>query len=94
MRASRTAADVRFSSYVPAGRFSCARAKRRNRTLIDDLVVHTIRAISGSGGGIYNDGGQFGNSFVEISNTILNAGALGANIFNSGGTVTSQGIQS
>jgi len=26
-----------------------------------------------------------------ISNTILNAGALGANIFNSGGTVTSDG---
>ena len=41
---------------------------------------------AGSGGGIYNDGGQ-----SEISNTILNAGALGANIFNSGGTVTSIG---
>ena len=41
---------------------------------------------AGSGGGIYNDGGQGG-----ISNTILNAGALGANIFNSGGTVTSIG---
>ena len=41
---------------------------------------------AGSGGGIYNDGGQ-----SEISNTILNAGALGENIVNSGGTVTSHG---
>jgi hypothetical protein len=46
---------------------------------------------AGSGGGIYNDG-QFGVSLVEISNTILNAGALGANIVNNnGGTVTSDG---
>ena len=28
---------------------------------------------------------------VVIANTILNAGALGANIFNSGGTITSVG---
>ena len=42
------------------------------------------------GGGIYNDG-QFGVSAVEISNTILNVGALGANIFNNFGTVTSHG---
>ncbi len=41
---------------------------------------------AGSGGGIYNDGGQ-----GEISNTILNAGALGANIFNSGGSITTLG---
>ncbi|MGC1321712.1 MAG: right-handed parallel beta-helix repeat-containing protein [Candidatus Udaeobacter sp.] len=40
-----------------------------------------------SGGGIYNE--QF--SSLEISNTILNAGALGENIFNNGGTVTSDG---
>jgi predicted outer membrane repeat protein len=40
------------------------------------------------GGGIYNDE-QF--SVVEISNTILNAGTLGENIFNNGGTVTSDG---
>jgi hypothetical protein len=39
-----------------------------------------------SGGGIYNDGQS-----SEISNTILNAGALGENIFNNGGTVTSDG---
>ena len=38
-----------------------------------------------SGGGIYNVGS------VEFSNTILNAGALGENIFNDGGTVTSLG---
>jgi predicted outer membrane repeat protein len=42
---------------------------------------------AGSGGGIYNDG----DDLVEISNTILNAGALGANVFNNGGTVTSLG---
>jgi hypothetical protein len=45
---------------------------------------------AGSGGGIYNDG-QFGVSAVEISNTILNVGALGANIFNNLGTITSDG---
>ena len=38
-----------------------------------------------SGGGIYTVGS------VEVSNTILNAGALGENIFNNGGTVTSDG---
>jgi predicted outer membrane repeat protein len=38
-----------------------------------------------SGGGIYNVGSS------EISNTILNAGASGENIFNDGGTVTSVG---
>jgi hypothetical protein len=39
-----------------------------------------------SGGGIYN---YLRN--LEISNTILNAGASGENIFNNGGTVTSHG---
>ena len=38
-----------------------------------------------SGGGIYNVGS------VEVSNTILNAGASGENIFNDGGTITSLG---
>ena len=38
-----------------------------------------------SGGGIYN------NSSLVVSNTILNAGASGENIFNDGGTVTSLG---
>ena len=38
-----------------------------------------------SGGGIYNEGS------VQVSNTILNAGALGENIFNKGGTVSSLG---
>jgi len=41
---------------------------------------------AGSGGGIYNQQGQ-----AFIWNTILNAGPLGENIFNDGGTVTSHG---
>jgi hypothetical protein len=41
---------------------------------------------AGSGGGIYKYLG-----YLEISNTILNAGASGENIFNNGGTVTSRG---
>ena len=45
---------------------------------------------AGSGGGIYNEG-SLGASVVEISNTILDAGASGENIFNNGGTVTSLG---
>ena len=45
-----------------------------------------------SGGGIYNDQFQYFSSAVEISNAILNAGALGENIFNNGGTVTSDGF--
>jgi hypothetical protein len=45
---------------------------------------------AGSGGGIYNDGGVAPLA-VEISNTVLNAGALGENIFNNGGTITSLG---
>ena len=49
----------------------------------------TLSTITGnsapSGGGIYNVGS------VDMSNTILNAGASGENIFNDGGTVTSFG---
>ncbi len=41
-----------------------------------------------SGGGIYNVGQD---GALEISNTILNAGPLGENIVNNGGTVTSHG---
>jgi predicted outer membrane repeat protein len=44
-----------------------------------------------SGGGIYNKRPPVGDSVVEISNTILNAGASGENIFNDGGTITSLG---
>jgi Right handed beta helix region len=44
-----------------------------------------------SGGGIYNKRGILGNSVVEISDIILNAGSSGENIFNDGGTVTSEG---
>ena len=41
---------------------------------------------AGSGGGIYHYVGNLG-----ISDTILNAGGSGENIFNDGGTVTSHG---
>src|SRR6476660_4176969 len=44
-----------------------------------------------SGGGIYNKRPPVGDIVVEISNTILNAGASGENIFNDGGTITSLG---
>jgi predicted outer membrane repeat protein len=40
---------------------------------------------AGSGGGVYTVSG------VDVSNTILNAGLSGENIFNNGGTVTSYG---
>jgi predicted outer membrane repeat protein len=51
-----------------------------------DVTLSTITGNSApSGGGIYNVGS------VEVSNTILNAGASGENIFNDGGTVTSLG---
>ena len=43
-----------------------------------------------SGGGIYNKRYAV-DSIVEISNTILNAGVSGENIFNDGGTITSLG---
>jgi hypothetical protein len=43
-----------------------------------------------SGGGIYNSSGGLPPSALEISNSILNAGASGENIHN-GGTVTSLG---
>jgi hypothetical protein len=48
----------------------------------------TISGNSAPGGGIYNDRQT---SVVEISNTLLSAGALGENIFNNGGTITSDG---
>jgi hypothetical protein len=44
-----------------------------------------------SGGGIYNHQQPNASTVLEISNTILNAGASGENIFNDGGTVTSHG---
>jgi parallel beta-helix repeat protein len=53
------------------------------------LVTITNSTFSGnsaaSGGGIYNA------EHLQITNTILNAGASGENIFNDGGTVTSHG---
>jgi hypothetical protein len=45
---------------------------------------------AGQGGGIYNDNAG-GSTIVEIGSTILKAGTLGENIFNSFGTVTSLG---
>ena len=58
--------------------------------VVADLSNSTISGNSaGSAGGIYY---VRGNSYtIEISNTILNAGALGENIVNNGGTVTSHG---
>jgi predicted outer membrane repeat protein len=51
-----------------------------------DVTLSTIADNSApSGGGIYNEGS------VEASNTILNAGTSGENVFNDGGTVTSEG---
>ena len=44
-----------------------------------------------SGGGIYNERFTVGHTIVEISNTILNAGALGENIFNEAGIISSLG---
>src|SRR5215831_2053467 len=55
----------------------------RNSTLSDNQANH--------GGGMYNDQGPDTTSLVEISNTILSAGFSGENIFNSGGTITSDG---
>ena len=46
---------------------------------------------AGSGGGVYNKQGQLGDSVFFFSHVILNAGASGENIFNDGGTVTSEG---
>ena len=55
----------------------------------ESLVTITNSTLSGnsaaSGGGIYNAEG------LQITNTILNAGASGENIFNDGGTITSHG---
>jgi hypothetical protein len=44
-----------------------------------------------AGGGIYNDGESSGSATLTLGDTILKAGASGANILNDSGTVTSQG---
>ena len=46
---------------------------------------------AGSGGGGIYINGQVGNGLLTIGSTILNTGTLGGNIFNSSGTVTSDG---
>ena len=58
-------------------------------------VTVSNRTLSGnsasvSGGGIYNSNGG-ASATLELSNTILNTGSSGGNIFNDGGTVTSHG---
>jgi predicted outer membrane repeat protein len=60
--------------------FSCYNAYVANSTITGNSA--------GSGGGMYNNG-PYGR--IQISNTIINAGASGENIFNSGGTVPSLG---
>ncbi len=55
----------------------------KNSTLSDNRA--------NDGGGIYNYQWADTTSVVEISNTILSAGASGENIFNDGGTITSRG---
>jgi hypothetical protein len=68
------------ASYSGGGIASSGHAVIANSTLSGNSAA--------SGGGIYNVG-QGGA--LEISNTILNAGPLGENIVNNGGTVTSHG---
>jgi hypothetical protein len=68
------------ASYSGGGIASSGHAVIANSTLSGNSAA--------SGGGIYN---AYQNSALEISNTILNAGPLGENIFNNGGTVTSHG---
>jgi len=58
-------------------------------------VTITNSTVSGnstnSGGGIYNVKEAAGSATVTIGDTILNAGALGENIYNTDGTVSSHG---
>jgi len=67
-----------------------------NNNVVTTVTVSssTLSGNSGTnGGGIYNTGSSGGNSFVNVDNTILQKGASGANLVNTGlGTsVTSQG---
>src|SRR6266540_3344794 len=73
----------------------------RNRGQGDDFsggsatLTVTNSTLSGNsasqGGGIYNVGGFDGITTLTIGDTILNAGALGENIYNEFGTVSSLG---
>jgi hypothetical protein len=67
------------AKYDGGGISNCGGVQIANSTLSDNS------APAGFGGGIINGGA------VEIRNTIFNAGALGENIVNNGGTVTSNG---
>ena len=46
---------------------------------------------AGIGGGLYNEGIQNGSATVSLIDVVLNAGALGENIHNAEGTITSLG---
>lgn len=58
---------------------------------IANSTISGNSAPQGFGGGISNNAGQFGATTIETGNTIFDAGASGENIFNNGGTVTSDG---
>src|SRR5207253_3793893 len=47
---------------------------------------------AGTGGGVFNDGdGKGGGGFTNLTDTILKTGVSGANLVNSGGSITSLG---
>src|SRR5207253_8681064 len=58
---------------------------------IFNIAAFAITNSTFSGNSAQLGGGIFSTETVEIGNTILNAGKSGANIVNSGGTVTSHG---
>jgi predicted outer membrane repeat protein len=60
-------------------------------TLIISKTTFSGNSASTCGGAIYNDAFQNPFALVTIGNTVLNASASGANICNTGGTVTSLG---
>ena len=66
-----------------------------NGAAVSDISEVTVsnstlsgNSATGNGGGIYN---AQGGATLELSNTIVNAGSSGENIFNDGGTVSSHG---
>ena len=71
--------------------------KRRGPDRGDATVLIVNSTLSGNsiaaarGGAIYNYSAVNGRATIEIGSTILDAGASGRNIYNQGGTVTSDG---
>src|SRR6266705_2590251 len=55
------------------------------------LTIQNSTLSDNSGGGIQNNASDNGSATLTIGDTILKAGASGANIFNDDGTVTSLG---